>query len=130
MGNGTYIDLLLVSSALSRPNFILIEKDNFYTNFVSKSWRFGVFADISARSSRKKKLIIFHIRFYSACAVLCQGQCFQFSSPNSQKRWRLSLRKHCPFFCWPSLGNIVRFWLAQLVLINSIRRWSLSYRTE
>ena len=76
LGKETYIDLLLVSSTLSPPNFILIESDNFYTNLASKSWRFGVFADISARSSRKKKRM-FHIRFFLAQSVMCQGQCFQ-----------------------------------------------------
>ena len=55
LGNETYIDLLLVLSALSPPNLILIENDSFHTNLVSKSWCFWVFADISARSSRKKK---------------------------------------------------------------------------
>ena len=34
MGNETYIDLLLVSSELSPPNFILIQKSNFYTNLM------------------------------------------------------------------------------------------------
>ena len=53
LGNETY--LLLVSSELSPPNFILIEDDNFYTNLVLKNWCFGIFADISARSNREKK---------------------------------------------------------------------------
>ena len=35
----------------------LIGNDDFYTNLVSKSWYFGVFADISARSSRGKKKV-------------------------------------------------------------------------
>ena len=61
LGNETYIDLLLVSPALSPPNFILIENDSFHTNLVSKSWCFWVFADISARSSRKKKRLEFFI---------------------------------------------------------------------
>ena len=35
--------------------------------------------------------------------MLCRGQRFQFSSPNSKKRWRnKSFRKHCPFFGWAS----------------------------
>ena len=56
------------------PIFILIENDNLYTNLVSKSWCFSVFADISARSSRgKKKVRIFHILFFFAQSVVCQG---------------------------------------------------------
>ena len=44
---------------------LLIQNDNFYTNLVSKSWFLGVFADISARSSRGKNFfLIFHIRFF------------------------------------------------------------------
>ena len=74
LGNETHIDLLLVSSALSPPNFILIENDNFNTNLASKSWCFGVFADISARSSRKKeKVRFFQIVFFVAQSVVCQG---------------------------------------------------------
>ena len=74
LGNETYIDLLLVSSARSPPNFILIENDNYYTHLLSKSWCFGVFADISARSSRKKeKVRFFQIVFFVAQSVVCQG---------------------------------------------------------
>ena len=54
LGDETCIDVLLVSSALPPPNFILIGSDGFYTNLLWKSWCFGVFADISARASRKK----------------------------------------------------------------------------
>ena len=87
LGNETCIDLLLVSSALSPPNFISIENDNFYRNLVTKSWCFGVFADISARSSRKKKkgLEFFIFVFFSHdqwcvrvsashfCSPICSG---------------------------------------------------------
>ena len=66
LGNETYIDPLLVSSALSPPKLILIKNDNIYTNLVSKSWCFGVFAGISARSSRKKKLRFFIYVFFRA----------------------------------------------------------------
>ena len=52
--------------------------------------------------SERTKPHNFPYTFFFACAVFCQGQCLQFSSPNSPKRWRLSLRKHCPFFGWPS----------------------------
>ena len=64
LGNETHIDLLLVSSALSPPNFILIENDNIYTIIVSKSWCFWFFADISARSSREKKRLQFFIHVF------------------------------------------------------------------
>ena len=43
-------------------NFIVIEKDNFDTKLVSKGWYFWVFADISAGSSRKKK--VWNFSFY------------------------------------------------------------------
>ena len=95
--NKTCIDRL-VSSASSPPNLTLIGNDDFYMNLVWISWCFWVFADISARSSRKKTHILFFI-----CVVLCQGQRFHFSSPNSLKRWRYSLRKVlCVSFGWPS----------------------------
>jgi len=73
LGNETY--LLLVSSELSPPNFILIEDDNFYTNLVLKNWCFGIFADISARSSREKKVYnsSYQIHVFFAQAVVCQG---------------------------------------------------------
>ena len=87
LGNETYIDPLLVSSALSQPHLILIENDYIHTNLVSKSWCLGVFEDISAISSPKKKLpgTIFHIRFFShnqwcvrvsasnVCSPICSG---------------------------------------------------------
>ena len=86
LGNETYIDLLLVYSALSPPIFILIENDNLYTNLVSKSWCFKVFADISARWSRKKKGLKFSYTFFfrtisgvsglrssNFCSPICSG---------------------------------------------------------
>ena len=69
LGNETCIDRLLVSLELSPPDFILIENDNFYTCLASKSRCFGAFAEISARSSRKKKVIIFHVFFLRTAVV-------------------------------------------------------------
>ena len=41
LGNETYIDILLESSALlSPPNFTLIGNDDYYTNLAWKSWCF------------------------------------------------------------------------------------------
>ena len=61
LGNETYIDPLLVSSALSQPHLILIENDYIHTNLVSKSWCLGVFEDISAISSPKKS---YQVQFF------------------------------------------------------------------
>ena len=40
LGDETYIDVLLVSSALSPPKFTLIGNDDFLTNLVWISWCF------------------------------------------------------------------------------------------
>ena len=88
LGNQTYIDLL-ESSALFPPNFTLIGKDDIYTNLLWKIWCFE-FSRISRRDrvgKEKKKNDIFHILFCEG-AMLCQGQGFHFSSPNSKQRWR------------------------------------------
>ena len=49
LGNENYIDVL-VFSVVSTKFHILIGNDDFYANFVYKSWCFWIFADISARS--------------------------------------------------------------------------------
>ena len=92
LGSETYIDALLVSSALSPPIFTLIGNDDFYTNLVWKSWCFVLLRfrrclgeiESGGKSFTWDNFLI----LFFACAVLCQGQCFQFSSPKSQKRWR------------------------------------------
>ena len=96
LGNETYIDVL-ESWALSPPNFIFIGNDDFYTNLVWKSWCFLVFADISARSSRKKNPRIFHILFFVnvQCCVRVSASNFQVLTCNSDGA--------------RALGNIVRF---------------------
>ena len=94
------IDLLLVSSALCTSISPWSGTITFLTVIrilgqdvgeKKKEKRcFRVSADISARSS-------------FACSVVCQGQCFQFWSPSSKKRWRYeSFRIDYPFFGWPS----------------------------
>ena len=42
----------------------------------------------SGEKNERKKNSDFFTLFSFDCAVVCQGQCFQFSSPNSLKRWR------------------------------------------
>ena len=42
--------------------------------------------------------------FFSACPIFCQGQCIQFSGPNSQKRWHYVEVQE----------TLSVFWLAQL----------------
>ena len=86
LGNETYIDVLLQSSALSSPNFTLIENDNFYTNLVWVSWCFWVFAGISVRSSRKKKARNFSYTFF----LVVPYYCVRVSAFNFQARIRQS----------------------------------------
>ena len=52
------------------------------------------------RVGKRKFCFLFTLCF--DCAVLCQGQCIQFSSPDPLNRWRYSLRKLYPFSGWPS----------------------------
>ena len=72
-GDETYTDVPLVSLALSPPIFTFIGNTDIYTNSVWKSSYFWVFADISARSSRKEKSWELLMYFFFACAVLRQG---------------------------------------------------------
>ena len=64
------------------------------TTILLRIWRRLVGAFEFSRISRRdrlweeKKMLDFLVQFWFYCAVLCQGQCFQFSSPNSLKRWR------------------------------------------
>ena len=76
LGNETYTDLLLVSSALSPPKFHLDRKRQYLYEISVKKLVFWVFADISARSSRGKKVEFFiyvRITFFFAQSVVCQG---------------------------------------------------------
>ena len=68
-------------SIVSTIFFILIENDNIYTNLLSKSWYFGVFADMSARSSRKKMVRIFRKRFFSHSQWCVSVSASNFCSP-------------------------------------------------
>ena len=84
-GNETYIDVLPESATLSPPIFTLIGNDDFYTNLVWKklvllSFR-GYLGEIESEKAKPWKFS--YIFFCNACAVLCQGQRFQFSSPDS-----------------------------------------------
>ena len=83
LGNKTCTDLLLIPSALSPPNSILIESANFDTILVPKNGVFKAFADISGKSSRKK-VTLFHIFFLhmhwcgrvtdsNFCSLICSG---------------------------------------------------------
>ena len=66
LGNQTYIDLILVSSALFSPNFTLIENDNFYTNLVFKKLVFWVFRGyLGEIESEKKEVRTFLASFFS-----------------------------------------------------------------
>ena len=68
-------DLLLVSSALSPPNLIVIENDNFYTEYelsVKKLVCLGFRGYLGEIESEKQKVIIFRIRIF-AQSVVCQG---------------------------------------------------------
>ena len=89
LGGETYIDVLLVSSALSPPKFTLIGNDVFFYEFsVDKLVFLNVRGYLGERSSRKSKSFrekknLFLIHFFFYCAVLCQDQCFQFSISKS-----------------------------------------------
>ena len=83
MGNETYIDLLLVSSVLSPPNFILIEKDNFYTNLVSKKLVFLCFRGyLGEIESEKQNARIFHVPFFSHNQWCVKVSASNFCSPS------------------------------------------------
>ena len=65
LGNETYVDVLLESSASYSPSFILIGSDDLYTNLVWKSCAFE-FSRISRRDrvGKKQTLRFFiHITF-------------------------------------------------------------------
>ena len=72
-----YIDLLLVSSALSPPNFILLENDIFYTKFILFSFKKLVFWGfrryLGEIESKKNKGYNFSNTFFSPQSVVCQG---------------------------------------------------------
>ena len=72
---------------------------DFQTNLVWNSWCFGVFADISARSSRKKTQSIIYIYIYYILHVQC---CVRVSASNFQVLTRKSGGAR-------ALGNIARF---------------------
>ena len=107
LGSETYIDDLLVSSALlSPPNFTLIGKDDVYTILVWKSWCSFEFSRISRRDGVEKKQQRFllgtrYILFFSH--VLCcvrVSTYFRFFCDNWWKRRR---------YIRTAFGNIVRF---------------------
>ena len=85
LGNETCIDVLLESSALSPPNFILDRERRFLYEFsVEKLVLLSFRGYLGEIESGKKKMLEFFVYFlFCECAVLCQGQRFQFSSPNS-----------------------------------------------
>ena len=102
LGDQTYVDVLIVSSELSPPKFTLIGNDDFLKNLAWISWCFWVFADISARSSRKKKTRIIHTRFF-----LVVQFCVRVSASNFQVLIRKSggaraSGNFIPFFGWPA----------------------------
>ena len=74
LGNEIYIDLLLVSSALSPPKFHLDRKRQYLYDYSVKKLVFLVFRGyLGEIESRKKKVTIFHTRFFFAQSVACQG---------------------------------------------------------
>ena len=82
------ISILSLCLNIVSKKIALIGNDDFYANLVWVSWCFWVFTNISARSSREKKRKKKEKVFFFDCAVVCQGQGFQFASPNSLKQWR------------------------------------------
>ena len=61
LGNEINIDLLGSSNYVA--NKFRLDRERRYYEFSFKSWCFLIFADISSRSSRIKKLDIFHLFF-------------------------------------------------------------------
>ena len=83
LGNETYIDVLLESSASSTKFDLDRERRFLYDVSVEKLVRLS-FVDISRRDRvGKKKTQNFSYTFILSCAMLCQGQRLKFSSPNS-----------------------------------------------
>ena len=116
MGNETSIDVLLVASALSPPKITLIGNDDFLFEFSVDRWVFLSFRGyLGEIESGKKKAQNFSYTFFFQCSVLCQGQCFQFSSPNSLERWR-----------YRASGNFTRF-LAGSARTRAVRRHHFSH---
>ena len=118
LGNETCIDLLL-SALLSPPVFILMEDDHFNTNLVSRSGCFGVFADISARSSRKKEVSVIHIRVFACvrvfssnfCSQICSGSldttlrsCVRFMSSRAREYFIIRVLPACVICILPQVG--------------------------
>ena len=84
LGNKTDVNILLVSSVMSALTFTVIETKILLRKLVLKSsWCFGVSADISSSSIRLFIGHDFFIALFAPHALMCQGQCFQNSSPNS-----------------------------------------------
>lgn len=66
--------------------FTLIGNEHLVMELVLKKWRFRVFADMSSSSSRNMNIyvtIFQYIVFYCLHYLMCQGHCFQTSSPDS-----------------------------------------------
>ena len=97
LGNEICIEVLLLSSAMFLTKFHIERERRFACEFSAEKLAFFDFADFSARAivKRKEKISEFSYTFFCCmCAVLWQGQCGQFASLNSQKRWCSSFRKH------------------------------------
>ena len=83
LGNETYMDVL-ESSALSTKFHLDRERRFLYEFSVEKLVLLSFRGYLGEIESGKKKMLEFFVYFlFCECAVLCQGQRFQFSSPNS-----------------------------------------------
>ena len=80
LGGETYIDVLLVSSALPPTKFHLDRERRFWFEFSVEKLVAFEFSRISRRD--RKLRFFFFSSFFFACAALCQGQRFELSSPS------------------------------------------------
>ena len=90
LGDDTYIDVLLQSSALFLPNFTSIGNDEVYATLIWTSWCFllvfsfrGHLGEISSRKNKALRLFMHVFSLHVQCNVRGGGSHFQFSSPNS-----------------------------------------------
>ena len=71
LGNETYIDLLLVSSALSTKFHLDRKRQFLYECSVKKLVFLGFRGYLGEIESKKKKGRIFHVRFFIAQSLVC-----------------------------------------------------------
>ena len=89
LGGETYIDVLLVSSALSPPISTLIGIDDFYTNLVWKKLVFLSFRGyLGEIESKKKKSLEFFLLYFFFILQFCVGVSAPIFQVLIRKRWR------------------------------------------